>query len=96
MKIVSQALNFPMTEAISSYLEDKMAHVRFPDKVISVKINLKENKTDFVATAGFDCLGKHIHVEANHADCYAAIDAMTDSLQEAIVRYKESHHAHLS
>jgi putative sigma-54 modulation protein len=78
-----------ITPALRSYVEKKLARpLRHADRVIDVQCTLTVEKLRQQAEATVRLAGTTIHAAAVHEDMYAAIDALTDKLDEQVRRYK--------
>lgn len=90
MNLKITGLNFDVTEAIKTYVTDKLARInRHADNVISVAITLSVEKVNQKAEADLHLAGKDLHVEAVESDMYAAIDVLMDKLDRAVLKHKE-------
>ncbi|MCF7522170.1 ribosome-associated translation inhibitor RaiA [Neisseria sp. ZJ106] len=90
MNLKITGLNFDVTEAIKSYVTEKLARInRHSADVISTAITLSVDKLDKKAEADLHLAGKSLHVEAVEQDMYAAIDVLMDKLDRAVLKHKE-------
>ena len=79
-----------ITPAIRDYVTSKLARInRHFESVIDVNVIMTVEKLDQKIEASVHLSGKDIHVEANDADMYAAIDRLTDKLDRQIIKHKE-------
>jgi putative sigma-54 modulation protein len=79
-----------ITPAIREYVTSKLDRInRHFDHVIDVDIVMTVEKLDQKVEVNVHLSGKDIHVEANDADMYAAIDRLTDKLDRQILKHKE-------
>ena len=79
-----------ITSAIRDYVTHKLERInRHFDHVIDVNVFMTVEKLDQKIEANVHLSGKDIHVEANDADMYAAIDNLTDRLDRQILKHKE-------
>jgi putative sigma-54 modulation protein len=79
-----------ITPAIRNYVLAKLERIsRHFDHVIDVNVVMTIEKLDQKVEANVHLSGKDIHVEANDADMYAAIDCLSDKLDRQILRHKE-------
>jgi putative sigma-54 modulation protein len=88
-----------ITPAIRDYVVNKLTRVtRHFDHVIDVTVVLSVDKLRQQVTANLHIRGKEIHAECVEPDMYAAIDALADKLDRAVVKAKEKRngHRHLS
>jgi len=78
-----------VTPAIRSYVESKLERcLRHSDRVTAVSVTLSVQKLRQKAEASVHVRGRDLHVEADHEDLYAAIDAMVDKLDRQILKHK--------
>jgi len=83
-----------ITPAIREYVTGKLERInRHFDHVIDVTVIMTVEKLDQKIEANVHLSGKDIHVEANDADMYAAIDDLIDKLDRQVVKHKERFHA---
>ena len=79
-----------ITPAIREYVTSKLARInRHFDHVIDVNVIMTVEKLDQKIEANVHLSGKDIHVHANDADMYAAIDSLIDKLDRQVIRHKE-------
>ena len=79
-----------ITPAIRDYIVAKIGRVtRHFDNVIDVAVVLSVEKLRRKVEVNLHASGKDIHCEAVDADMYAAIDALADKLDRAVVKHKE-------
>ena len=79
-----------ITPAIREYVTSKLARIdRHFDHVIDVNVIMTVEKLDQKIEANVHVAGKEIHVHANHADMYAAIDGLMDKLDRQVLKHKE-------
>ena len=79
-----------ITPAIREYVTSKLARIsRHFDHVIDVNVIMTVEKLDQKIEANVHLSGKDIHVQANNADMYAAIDGLMDKLDRQVLRHKE-------
>ena len=79
-----------ITPAIRDYVASKLERInRHFDHVIDVNVIMTVEKLDQKIEANVHLSGKDIHVEANDADMYAAIDLLIDKLDRQILKHKE-------
>ncbi|MGZ5037763.1 MAG: ribosome hibernation-promoting factor, HPF/YfiA family [Usitatibacter sp.] len=84
-----------ITPAIRNYVLAKLERInRHFDHVIDVNVVMTIEKLDQKIEANVHLSGKDIHVEANDADMYAAIDNLTDRLDRQILKHKERFQVH--
>jgi putative sigma-54 modulation protein len=79
-----------ITPAIREYVTSKLDRInRHFDHVIDMDVVMTVEKLDQKVEINVHLSGKDIHVEANDADMYAAIDRLTDKLDRQIIKHKE-------
>jgi putative sigma-54 modulation protein len=79
-----------ITNAIREYVTHKLARInRHFDHVIDVNVIMTVEKLDQKIEANVHLSGKDIHVQANDADMYAAIDGLIDRLDRQVLKHKE-------
>ena len=79
-----------ITPSIRQYVESKLERInRHFDHVIDVNVIMTVEKLDRKIEANVHLSGKDIHVHANHADMYAAIDGLIDKLDRQVLKHKE-------
>jgi putative sigma-54 modulation protein len=81
-----------ITPALRSYVEKKLGRIlRHADRVIEVHCTLTVEKLRQQAEATIRLAGVTVHATAVQDDMYAAIDLLTDKLDEQVRRHKEKH-----
>ena len=79
-----------ITPAIRDYVTSKLERIeRHFDHVIDMDVVMTVEKLDQKVEINVHLSGKDIHVEANDADMYAAIDRLTDKLDRQVLKHKE-------
>jgi putative sigma-54 modulation protein len=79
-----------ITPALHAYITEKLSRVtRHFDHVIDVGVILSVNKLDQKVEAKLHVRGKDIYAECIDANMYAAIDALADKLDRAVIKHKE-------
>jgi putative sigma-54 modulation protein len=82
-----------ITPAIRDYVTQKLTRInRHFDHVIDVNVIVTVEKLDQKIEANVHLSGKDIHVQANDADMYAAIDVLMDKLDRQVLKHKERFH----
>ena len=80
-----------ITPAIRTYVTSKLVRInRHFENVIDVEVIMTVEKLDQKVEANVHLSGKDIHVCANNADMYAAIDELIDRLDRQVIKHKES------
>ncbi len=79
-----------VTPALRDYVKGKVDRViRHFDHVTSVHVVLSVQKLKQKAEITLHVKGKDIYADADDADLYAAIDALTDKLDRQVLKHKE-------
>lgn len=82
-----------LTPALRDYVNTKMQRIeRHFDRLIGANIVLTVEKLLHKAEATIHAGGINLHAHAVEADMYAAIDTLTDKLDEQARRHKEKLH----
>jgi len=80
-----------ITPAIRTYVTSKLVRInRHFENVIDVEVIMTVEKLDQKVEANVHQSGKDIHVCANNADMYAAIDELIDKLDRQVIKHKKS------
>ena len=84
-----------ITPTLRDYVQKKFKRLtRHFDELISTQVTLSVEHDTHQAEATLKVSGSQLHARAQHADMYAAIDAMTDKLDRQILKYKEKRKDH--
>jgi len=84
-----------VTPALRTYVESKLERVvRHFDHVIDVSVILSVEKLLQRSEVTMHLRGKEIYVETTHDNMYAAIDALADKLDRAVLKHKSRTFAH--
>ncbi|MFM9884098.1 MAG: ribosome hibernation-promoting factor, HPF/YfiA family [Burkholderiales bacterium] len=84
-----------VTPALRTYVESKLERVvRHFDHVIDVSVILAVEKLKHRSEVTLHAKGKEIFVEAIGDNMYAAIDALVDKLDRAVLKHKSRAFAH--
>jgi putative sigma-54 modulation protein len=79
-----------ITPAIREYVSTKLRRIaRHFDELIDLHAILERERSHYKVEAGVHARGKEIFCESVDADIYAAIDALADKLDRAIIKHKE-------
>ncbi|QQD22368.1 ribosome hibernation-promoting factor, HPF/YfiA family [Venatoribacter cucullus] len=90
MKINLSGHHIEITEALQSYVEEKMSRLsRHFDNITNGQVTLTVVKERMTAEATIHVAGADLHASAEHDDMYAAIDQMTDKLDRQVLKHKE-------
>jgi putative sigma-54 modulation protein len=84
-----------ITPAIRDYVSSKLERIAHHfDHVIDVNVILSVEKLENRIEASVRVRGKDIFCESASTDMYAAIDALADKLDRAVIKHKEKSLAH--
>ena len=79
-----------ITPAIRDYVSSKLVRITHHfDHVADVNVILTVEKLNHRVEANVHVRGKDIFCESSHGDMYAAVDALVDKLDRAIIKHKE-------
>jgi putative sigma-54 modulation protein len=79
-----------ITPAIREYVTTKLQRItRHFDELIDLHAILEKERSRYKVEASVHARGKEIFCECVDADIYAAIDALADKLDRAIIKHKE-------
>lgn len=79
-----------LTDPLREYVVTKLKRMeRHSDHVISAEVVLSVEKLRQKAEATVHVSGENLHAEATNEDLYAAIDLMTDKLDQQARKHKE-------
>lgn len=89
------AKHFQMTDAIRSYVFEKLAKIeKITDQIIDVAVTLDAQKLEFTCSILMNFIHFHIKVHASTSDIYSAIDKATDRVRNLIRKYKTKLQSH--
>ncbi|MDP8234479.1 MAG: ribosome-associated translation inhibitor RaiA [Candidatus Saelkia tenebricola] len=95
MKLVVTGRHFTVTQAIKSYLEEKMSRLdKYAKDIIDAKVILQMEKHDAVVEVNMRLKKNNINVKECNLDMYAAIDKSFDVLKNKIIRYADKRKDH--
>jgi putative sigma-54 modulation protein len=95
MNLTIRGRHMAVTPSIRSYVEDKLSRIRRHfDHVIDVSVILTVDHLERKAEVSCHIAGKDNVAKSDHADLYAAIDAVADKVDRQIIKYKDRLHAH--
>jgi len=95
MQLVISGKNIELTDALRSYVEEKIGKVKkYFESIIEVDVTLGLEKgatpeeSKFIEVILFSS-GVTIHAREEHSDMYAAIDLVADKLERQVKKHKE-------
>src|ERR1700687_1931549 len=95
MQINITARHLKLTSAISDYVQKKLEKAnRFLDHLIWAQVVLDVSKQRHSAEMIIHAAGHTFTAKEESADLYAAIDLVSDTIDNQLRRYKERHRAH--
>jgi putative sigma-54 modulation protein len=91
MQIIVTGHQVPITDALRDYVTQKFERIdRHFDHLNTVTVVLTVEKLLQKAEATLNCAShKTIHADAQAADMYAAIDALSDKMDAQVKKHKE-------
>lgn len=90
MQINLTGHHIEITASLRSYVEEKFSKLeRHFDQINNVHVILNVEKTQQIAEAQIHLTKGEIFATSEHADMYAAIDALIDKLDRQIIKHKE-------
>lgn len=90
MQITISGQQMQVTPPLKQYVTDKMEKIsRHFDHVTKTNVVLHVEKTRHLAEATINAKGATLHANAEAADMYAAIDALSDKLDTQVRKHKE-------
>jgi len=98
MKILIKGTNLELTDALKSYVEEKVGHLeRFWDEILEARVELERSthhQTGFFrCEVNLDVPQKHVlRAESTEVDLYAAIDTVIPKLREEMEKMKGKQH----
>ena len=95
MKLVVTGRHFNVTEALKSYLQEKMSRLdKYARDIIDAKVILQMEKRSAVVEVNMRLKKININVKECNSDMYAAIDKTFDVLKNKIIRHEDKLKAH--
>ena len=95
MKINLSGHHIEITEALQTYVEEKMSRLsRHFDNITNAQVTLSVEKLRQKAEADIHLAGGEVFAAHEHDDMYAAIDGMVDKLDRQIIKHKEKMKSH--
>ncbi len=97
MNLTISGRHLELTPAIRAFVQEKMNRLeRHCDQLLGGQVILSVEKDRQKAEGTVHCSGATLHAESIHVDLYAAIDLLTDKLDQQARKLKEKrrdHHA---
>ncbi|WP_293745839.1 ribosome hibernation promoting factor [uncultured Paraglaciecola sp.] len=79
-----------ITDSLRDYVDTKFTKLeRHFDHINNVHVILKVEKLQQIAEATLHLSGTEVFATSEHADMYAAIDALIDKLDRQVIKHKE-------
>lgn len=95
MQINISGHHLEVTDSLRDYVNNKLERLNnHHDRITSTNVILSVDKLVQKAEATLHVSGKDIFADANDADLYAAIDALTDKLDRQLIKHKEKMRSH--
>lgn len=90
MQINISGHQLEVTDALRQYVEDKFVRLeKHFDKITSAQVVMGIEKLNKKIDATLLLAGGEVVAGAEHADMYAAIDALVDKLDRQLIKFKE-------
>jgi putative sigma-54 modulation protein len=95
MQMTISGHHLDLTDPIREYVTTKLSKLeRHYEQITSTSVILTVDKLQQKAEATVYVSGAELFANAEHADLYAAIDALTDKLDRQLIKHKEKHRGH--
>ena len=95
MQMTISGHHLDLTDPIREYVITKLSKLeRHYEQITSTSVILTVDKLQQKAEATIYVSGAELFANAEHADLYAAIDALTDKLDRQLIKHKEKHRGH--
>ena len=95
MQMTISGHHLDVTDPIREYVTNKLSKLeRHYEQITSTTVLLTVEKLRQKAEATVHVSGAELFATAEHADMYAAIDALADKLDRQIIKHKEKHRGH--
>ena len=95
MQLTISGHHLEITAPIRDYVTNKLSKLeRHYEQITSTSVILSVDKLSQKAEATVHVSGGELFADAQHADLYVAIDALTDKLDRQLIKYKEKHRGH--
>ncbi len=79
-----------ITESLREYVQSKFTKLeRHFEQINNVHVVLNVQKLQQIAEAKLNLNGGEVFATSEHADMYAAIDALIDKLDRQVIKHKE-------
>jgi putative sigma-54 modulation protein len=90
MQINLSGHHIEITDPLRDFVNSKFAKLeRHFEQINNVQVILTVEKLNQIAEAKLNVSGGEIFANSQHADMYAAIDALIDKLDRQIIKHKE-------
>lgn len=90
MQINLSGHHIEITDPLRDFVNSKFAKLeRHFEQINNVQVILTVEKLNQIAEAKLNVNGGEIFANSQHADMYAAIDALIDKLDRQIIKHKE-------
>ena len=90
MQINLSGQHIEITPALRGYVQNKVERLqRHANNITNLHVVLSVEKLRQKAEATVHVTGNTVFADAEHADMYAAIDALVDKLDRQIIKHKE-------
>lgn len=90
MQINLTGHHIEITDSLREYVESKFTKLeRHFEQINNVHVVLNVEKLQQIAEAKLNINGGEIFATSEHADMYAAIDALIDKLDRQVIKHKE-------
>jgi len=84
-----------LTPALRDYVTEKLSRLHnHVDSITAMHVVLTIEKRDHKATGNVQLKGSILHAECVSEDMYAAIDLLSDKLNQQAIKYKEKQRTH--
>ncbi|RMH94116.1 ribosome-associated translation inhibitor RaiA [Lysobacter pythonis] len=89
MQIEVHGQNIEVTDALRSYVEEKMTRLGRHGTRGELRVQLRVDKPDHRAEGNLKLPGGDYHADASAQTMYAAIDLLVDKLDRLLIKHKE-------
>ena len=89
MNLNISAHHLDLTEALESYVKEKIGKLDGHFDIVSMHLRLVSEPEGKLAKADIQLKGRKLHVEEAHGDMYAAIDKLAAALHTALAKAKD-------